>query len=335
MSVTKPGTLTSVQDAGRPGHLGKGIPPAGAQDNASFRAANLLVGNEVGGSVLSADPRGAAAIECTLMGPTVNFSADVHVAVTGGACKPKVDGTPIPTWEPVEVQAGRSLAIGPIQRGLRVYLAIGGGIAVPEYLGSRSTMLAAGLGGFEGRALRAGDVLPLDDPTSEPPLGRRFEPLDLPGSDVPSVLRAVRGPQADLFDEESIKAFFTSQWTLSTLTDRMGSRFTGSPLRFRPRPGYLARSAGANASNIVDDIIPLGGVQCPDGAAAIVMGVEHPTAGGYAKIATVISEDIRIVGQMRPGSKATFAEVSHEKAASIGRRHDDLFTFDRLLEVAR
>ncbi|HEY8479757.1 MAG TPA: biotin-dependent carboxyltransferase family protein [Spirillospora sp.] len=335
MTVTKPGTLTSVQDAGRPGHLGKGIPPAGAQDNASFRAANLLVGNEVGGSTLSAGPRGAAALECTLMGPTVSFSTTVHVAVTGGVCKPKLDGTPIPTWEPVEVKAGQSLAIGPIQRGLRVYLAVSGGIDVPEYLGSRSTMLAAGLGGFEGRALRAGDVLPLGEPAADPPLGRRFEPLELPEPGAPTVVRAVRGPQADLFDEESVKEFFTAEWTLSPLTDRMGSRFTGPRLGFKPRPEYLARSAGANASNIVDDIIPLGGVQCPDGAAAIVMGVEHPTAGGYAKIATVISEDIRIVGQMRPGAKATFTEISHEEAAAIGRSRDDLFTFDRLQEVAR
>ncbi|MER6633088.1 biotin-dependent carboxyltransferase family protein [Streptomyces sp. NPDC000987] len=333
-TIIKPGTLTSVQDAGRPGYLGKGIAPGGAMDNAAFRAANLLVGNEAGSRVLSHGPRGAAVLECTISGPELRFDSDVVVAVTGGECTPRVGKDTVQMWTPFTVPAGQPLALGAIRRGLRSYVAVQGGFDVPVYLGSRSTMVAAGLGGHEGRALRTGDVLRVGDPQGQATVGRRFPPLPLPGPEEPCRVRVLRGPQEDRFEDESVAAFHESEWTLTPMTNRMGSRFSGPALRFRPRPSYLDRQAGANDSNIVDDIIPYGGIQCPDGAASIVMNSEHPTAGGYAKIATVISADMRLIAQMRPGQKAVFVRVAREELPAIRRDNDDLVNLSRLEDAS-
>lgn len=308
MQVIKPGPLTSVQDAGRPGYLGKGIPPAGALDNGAFRVANQLVGNDPGGDVLSTGSRGAAVLECTMSGPQVVFDEDVNIAVTGGEATPKVDGDPIPQWACVTVRAGQVLDVGAIRRGLRTYLAVGGGFDVKTYLGSRSTLLSAGLGGHQGRAVRAADQLPLGHPSPLPAEATAAE-LPLPVVGEVCRVRVHAGPQAHLFTEESLRLFHDAVWKLTPMSNRMGSRFVGPTLEFLPRPDYLDAQAGSNVSNIVDDIIPIGGVQCPDGAAAIVMNAEHPTAGGYAKIASIVAADLRLVAQMRPGQEARFELV--------------------------
>lgn len=309
MRVIRSGPLTTVQDAGRPGYLGKGVPPGGAVDNASFRAANDLVGNEPGGATLSSAARGAAVLESTMQGPKVSFDEDVLVAITGGESSPKVDGVPIPLWTSVRVGPGQVLEVGPIRQGLRSYLAVSGGIDVPPYLGSRSTLMSAGLGGHEGRALRPGDVLPVASPSATSPAGRSQEALPLPIPGEPCRVRVVAGPQAHLFTPDSVERFHAAVWKLTPMTNRMGSRFAGPRLEFLPRPAYLDAQAGSNVSNIVDDIIPYGGIQCPDGTAAIVMNAEHPTAGGYAKIASVVAADLRLVAQMRPGQQAVFEHV--------------------------
>jgi len=216
----------------------------------------------------------------------------------------------------VAAKAGQLLTIGMIKTGVRVYLAAAGGIDVPLYLGSRATHIAVGLGGFEGRTLQVGDAVRLFPSDAR---AGRTAPKELHAdlSDEP-VLRVVMGPQDEMYDGESRAAFLEQPWELLPMSNRMGLRFSGPALTFVPgRPAYLDRDAGDNPSNIVDDIIPLGGIQTPDGKALIAMGVEHPTAGGYAKIATVISTDISRLGQLRPAAIGRFQSVSADEAIAI------------------
>lgn len=314
--ILKPGPLTTVQDGGRPGLLSKGIPPAGAQDAYCLRAANALVGNRVGPPPLSLGDPGDAGLEFLLQGPRLRFDADAVIAVTGAEVTPKVDGEAVPTWEPVTVPAGVTLDAGMARQGARGYVAVRGGVDVAPFLGSRSTYLVGAVGGHEGRALAKGDRLPVGDAGDRPPArtGQAFPPELRPRFESPQRIRVMHGPQADLFDDESVERFFAAEWTLSPVANRMGFRFTGPTLTFKERPDYLARDAGSNPSNIVDDVTPLGGIQAPDGAALILMGVEHPTAGGYAKIATVITADLGLAGQVRPGGTVVFEPVTAEEA---------------------
>lgn len=313
MIVEKSGAQTTVQDTGRPGYLGRGIPPAGAQDNLALRVANHLIGNDAGQPFLTLGDPGAAGLECLLFGPTLSFTRDAVIALTGGECAAKLDGAALPMYESVNVKAGQRLVIGIVKTGVRAYLAIAGGIDVPLYLGSRATQIGVGLGGLEGRPLQIGDELAC---FSSGMSAARSAPEEL-RANIPAepVIRVVMGPQDEMFDSQSRAAFVDQPWNLLPMSNRMGLRFTGPTLTFEPgRPAYLDRDAGANPSNIVDDIIPLGGIQTPDGAALIVMGVEHPTAGGYAKIATVISADLSKLGQFRPGMTGRFQAVSVDAA---------------------
>lgn len=313
ITIIKAGPQTAVQDTGRPGYLMQGIPQAGPQDSMSLRLANLLVGNDPGPPPLSTDKAGDAGLEFVIIGPTLQFDTDTVIAITGGESTPKLDGVDVPLNESFAIKAGAKLEIGPVKRGLRGYIAFAGGIDVPPYLGSRATLLGIGLGGFEGRALREGDRLAIFDASGI--VGRRApEEVHTPLPEK-TVLHVVMGPQEAMFDDASKEAFLTADWKMQSVSNRMGVRFSGPQLNFADeRPSYLDRDGGANPSNIVDDIIPLGGIQCPSGAELILMGVEHPTAGGYAKIATVISPDLSVVGQLRPGALANFRALTPEQA---------------------
>ena len=313
VTVVKAGPQTAVQDTGRPGYLMQGIPQAGPQDSFSLRLANLLVGNQPGPPPLSCGDAGDAGLEFMMIGPTLEFASDAVIAITGGETEPRIDGTAVPLRESLAVKAGGRLEVGPVKRGLRGYIAFAGGIDVPPFLDSRATQLGIGLGGFEGRPLRDGDRLQLFDQAGI--VGQQApEEVATPLS-AEAALHVVMGPQDAMFDDVSQEAFVGADWKLQPVSNRMGFRFSGPTLTFTDdRPSYFDRDGGANPSNIVDDIIPFGGIQCPSGAELILMGVEHPTAGGYAKIATVISPDLSIVGQMRPGSTARFHAVSVEEA---------------------
>ena len=317
VKIIKAGPQTAVQDTGRPGYLMQGIPQAGPQDSLSLRLANLLVGNDPGPPPLSVGEAGDAGLEFVIIGPVLQFDSDTVIAITGGETAPKLDGVDVPLNESFRVKAGAKLTVGPVKRGVRGYIAFAGGIDVPPYLGSRATQLGIGLGGFEGRALRDGDQLALSDADG---IENRRAPDEIltPLADK-AVLHVVMGPQDDMFDEASKQAFLSADWKMQPVSNRMGVRFSGPQLTFSDdRPSYLDRDGGADPSNIVDDIIPFGGIQCPSGAELILMGVEHPTAGGYAKIATVISPDLSAVGQLRPGSLANFQAVTAEQAVARG-----------------
>lgn len=320
IEIIQPGPLTSVQDSGRPGYLSRGVPPSGPQDSLALRVANILVGNRPGPAVNSLAAPGAAGLECTLGGPTFVPNGDVMIAVTGAAARVTVDGDEMPMYESFLVRAGSTVKVGSPKEGLRSYIAFGGGIDVPLYLGSRATHIALGAGGYEGRKLAKGDVMRLfrsDDPV----VRRAPETLRFVSPEGPAELRVLVGPEREMFMPESVADFFDRGWKLHPTSNRMGFRFSGPKLEFtKDRPAYLDRAGGANPSNIVDDLIPLGGIQCPDGTAAIVMGVEHPTAGGYARIATVITPDLGGLGQVRPGQEVRFREVSADEARTISEQ---------------
>jgi biotin-dependent carboxylase-like uncharacterized protein len=318
IEVLDGGLQTTIQDGGRPGFLSRGIPPAGAQDFYSLAIANLLVGNELTPPPLSRAGPGAAGLEMLVKGVTLRFGEETVIALAGADMAATLDGAPAERFRPIVVPAGGTLKCGTARSGARGYLAIAGGIDVPLVIGSRATYVRGSQGGLEGRALRKGDTLKAL-PASAPPerLARRSlaglptEPAE------PTVIRIVLGPQDFMFTAKGIETFLTAEWRLSPVSDRMGMRLVGPPLELHPRPDYLIRDAGSGPADIVDDVIPVGGIQVPGGIEPIVMGVENPTAGGYAKIATVISADLGKMGQIPPKGALTFRKVSADEGISI------------------
>ncbi|MBM3481781.1 MAG: biotin-dependent carboxyltransferase [Alphaproteobacteria bacterium] len=321
IEVIQGGIQTTIQDGGRPGHLSRGIPPAGAQDYYALALGNLLVGNDLTPPPLSVEPPGHAGLEMLLRGPTLRFTTDAAIALTGADMAPTLDGKPVPMLEAVLVRAGQVLAFGYVKRGARGYLAIAGGIDVPLYLKSRATYIRGSQGGLEGRALKAGDRLKLGASAALTKMaGRRLPSALAPWPDEPNTIRVVLGPQDFMFTPKGIETFLAVDWKLSPVSDRMGMRLIGPKLDLFERPAHLVRDAGSGPADIVDDVIPVGGIQVPGGIEPIVMGVENPTAGGYAKIATVISSDLGKIGQLTPGSSLRFRAIEAADAADIARR---------------
>lgn len=303
IEVKKPGLATTVQDQGRQGNYHLGIPPAGAMDQVSFRSANLLLGND----------ETAAVLECALMGPELTFTEDTHVAVTGARMQPKVDGEDRPMDTVLEIRAGQTLSLGFAGAGARGYVAVSGGIDVPEALGSRSTYALGSLGGLEGRPLQAGDVLNVG------PSSHAAEP----GRELPEEFRVPLGKEREirmvlgLYDErvtpDSMRTFLSETWQVSSESDRIGYRFKGgSPLDFVPRTPPFG--AGDDPSNIVDACYPIGSIQVPSGQEPIVLHRDAVSGGGYMMVGTVISADMDAFGQMPPNTKVRFVDVSLEQA---------------------
>ncbi|MER6988860.1 biotin-dependent carboxyltransferase family protein [Saccharopolyspora hirsuta] len=308
IEVKKPGLLTSVQDQGRSGYYHLGIPPSGAMDQLSFRAANLLLGND----------ETAAVLECALMGPELTFTEATHVVVTGAEMVPSIDGEVQPTNTVLAVGPGQTLAFGFATAGARAYIAVAGGIDVPEALGSRSTYALGGLGGHEGRPLQAGDVLPVGRPNGAPQVGRELpEELRMPLS-AENELRMLRGMYDHRVTPHSMDTFLGETWTVGSEADRIGYRLKGgTPLEFVPRiPPF---GAGDDPSNIVDACYPIGSVQVPSGQEPIVLHRDAVSGGGYMMVGTVISADMDRIGQMRPNTKVRFVDVTLEEALDARR----------------
>jgi biotin-dependent carboxylase-like uncharacterized protein len=288
--VEEAGPFTTVQDLGRPGHLRVGIPPSGPMDAEAFLLANRLVGN----------PDGAAALECTLMGPRLAFTDERLVAVTGAEMPVALDGAPAPRWESFPVRAGSVLRVGPARSGARAYVAVAGGIATPLALGSRSTYVRGQLGGVDGRALRKGDRLPLGP--AGPGRPARVRPDLIPDYGGEPEVQAVLGPQDDRFTPAGIAAFLEGPYEMLPQSDRMGARFRGP--RIEHRRGH----------DIISDGVPLGGVQVVGDGQPVVLLADRQSTGGYTKIATVCSFDVGRVGQLKPGQRLRFRPVSVAEA---------------------
>ena len=299
LHIERAGAFTTVQDLGRFGRLAEGVPQSGAADAPALRRGNILLGND----------ENAAALEMTLTGDHVRFEGSGAIALTGGDLRPCLNGRPVPMWTVVSVQSGDVLSFGGVcGRGVRTYLCVAGGIAVPEVMGSRSTYLKAALGGLNGRALKSGDVLNTGEPWIGWPRAVGFAcPLSLRTGADDAPLRAVPGPQDDLIDPASVETFFTAEWTVTPQADRMGVRLAGPALKHVKGP------------DIVSDAIPLGAVQVPGSGQPIVMSADRQTTGGYVKIAVVHALDAARLAQKMPGETVRFSRISQEEGIALSR----------------
>lgn len=307
ITVRKPGLSTTVQDAGRTGFYDLGIPPSGALDQYSLRAANLLVGN----------PEGAAVLECVYLGPELVFTEAAVVAVTGAQMAPKVDGQERPLWESFAVDAGAVLSFAYLAGGARAYLAVAGGIDVPEVLGSRSTYGLGALGGLQGRPLAVDDLLPIGTGA-----GAGSGSV---GRSVPAELRPTWSKDVEvrvmmgLYDHRLAPAgratFLDTTWSLTPVADRIGFRYSGAELETVDREPPFG--AGQDPSNIVDAPYPIGSIQVPGSVEPIVLHRDAVSGGGYMMVATVLSGDLDVVAQSAPGTRTRFVEVDLDGALAL------------------
>jgi antagonist of KipI len=287
--------LTTVQDLGRWGHQAQGVPVAGAMDEYSHRLANRLVSN----------PDEAAAIEVTLVGPEIEATTDMICAVAGAEFELQADGRPVACGRPFQLRAGSRLRFGRRVAGARATFAVRGGIDVPAVLGSRSTSLISRMGPFGGRALAAGDVLgvaysPLAQST---PPGK---PMTLPQGGAR--LRAIPGPQDGMFTPAALELLFSSRFTITPRSNRMGYRLEGAALAHR------------EMGDVLSDATPPGTIQVPRSGQPILLMADRQTTGGYPRIATVISADMPVAGQLAPGDWVRFAPCSRREAVDALRR---------------
>lgn len=314
LEIIAPGLMTSLQDLGRLGHQALGMPVAGAMDPVALRLANALAGN----------PEAMAALEIGYLGPTLKVAADsLRIAFAGRA---KLTLLPAAGGEARALKAFRSallrrgdrLQIGAVEEGSVAYLAVGGGFAVQPFLGSLSTYMRAGLGGFAGRALQAGDRLPLA--LGAAPAGEERELADAFDYGTGPV-RVVLGPQDDRFTAKGIATFLSATYTVTKEADRMGLRLDGP---------VVEHTRGAD---IASEGVVAGSIQIPGNGKPIILMADRQTTGGYTKIATVISADLPRVGRLKPGDMLAFAAIGVAEAETLRRRQETAIR--NLLEAIR
>jgi antagonist of KipI len=290
--VIKAGMLTTIQDLGRWGFQAQGVPVGGPMDPWSYRVANALVGNA----------RDAAALEITLLGPELEFEDERLAAVSGAEFDIVVDDRTAPWNSPFVIPAGSRVRFRGRRRGARAYLAVAGGIAVPPVLGSRATHVVSALGGLHGRPIKAGDRLPLSDelPSRGPAPGVEEPVVELPSR--AATVRVLPGPQVEYFAGTALDALQSAPYVIAQNSDRMGFRLSGPVL------------AHAHGADIISDATPLGVLQVPASGQPILLMADRATTGGYPKIATVITADMAIAGQLGPGDSMSFAVCSPREA---------------------
>lgn len=311
------GLLTTIQDAGRFGYRKEGIIVSGPMDAFALRIANLLVGNE----------EETATIETTFLGPKIYFETDHLIAICGGELAPMLNGDKVKMWRPILVPAGSLLQFQAPTRGSRAYVAVSGGFTLPKVLGSYATFLRAGIGGYQGRALQAGDALICPGPTADgKQLLQRFyaaqsshsfhqaswtiPPWFLPALPTNPTVRAVKGPEYAWFTPESQVAFWNQEFTVTTDSDRMGYRLQGEPLRLQ-EPREMISSA-----------VTFGTIQVPPEGHPIALLADHQTTGGYPRMGQVITADLSTLAQVPMGQKIRFQEVTLPEAQMLYLRQE-------------
>jgi biotin-dependent carboxylase-like uncharacterized protein len=311
LRIASSGLLTTVQDLGRPGYQQLGVPVGGALDSVSLRVANALVGNAAR----------TAALEVAYVGPTLIVEADdARLSVAGARAEIEIlpdasalRGSPIESMRSIRLHRGQALRIGSLVDGAVLYVAVEGGFDIQPVLGSLSTYLRGGFGGWQGRALVSGDELPLRRKLASDRAEVRLVGFDLK---PPARIRVVLGPQSDFFSRSEVAAFLSSEYRVDPNSDRMGMRLAGRPIKH------------ANGFDIVSDATAPGSVQVPGHGNPIVLLADRQTTGGYPKIATVISADIAALGRLPIGATIAFESVTLEAAALARRKHlsdiDDL-----------
>ena len=318
IDVLEGGTQTTVQDfPGRLGYWDVGVPPSGPMDHLSFRLANRLVGN----------PDTAAALECTVQGPSLRFNTAAVIALTGAQMSATLDNKPVAYHRALRVKPGQTLRLGTIDGpGLRTYLAIRHGLDVPDYLGSKSTFTLGLFGGHSGRALRTGDVLRIhrakpttNDQGPRPPLAR------LPFSLIPNLTRewtlsVLYGPHGapDFFTDADIATLFSASYEVHYNSARTGVRLIG------PKPQWARRDggeAGLHPSNIHDNAYAIGAIDFT-GDMPIILGPDGPSCGGFVCPATIVSADLWKIGQLKPGDKVRFRAITLAEARKLAAQQD-------------
>lgn len=301
LQIVFPGPLTTVQDLGRKGYGKDAFSVSGVMDRYAAITANRLVGNE----------DNAAVLEMTVFGIRAVALDRTLVCFSGASFPVKVNGQLISLNTAVELHPGDLLDAGAAKDGCRGYLAVRGGFDVEKVMGSRSTNLKCGVGGFCGRKLVAGDILPVAPVAFSKELeGGSFSTEKYFGDRV--TLRVIPGPQNERFDQTATDTFFNSEYTVTPQSDRMGIRLSG------------AMVTAKDGMDIVSDGVVPGCIQIPDSGQPIILGVDCQTTGGYAKIATVITADLPAMGQLRPGNKIKFEVCTVEEAHKILRNAEKL-----------
>lgn len=293
--VKSAGFLTSVQDAGRFGYEKFGIACTGPMDRFALYAANRLVGNDAF----------AAGLEFGVVGPVLVMGDDCVIAAAGAGFSLFINRRPRPLWMSVRARRGDVLTFTRSEPGSWGYLAVSGGIDSPVLMGSRATYLKGKIGGFDGAALKNGALLPLHPQPEAAYLnaGRHIPPHILPEYQPDPVIHVVPGPQDDRFTAAGLGTFFSSPYQISPTADRMGYRLEGAKIEH------------TRGADMLSDGMAFGSIQVPASGQPIVMMSEHPTTGGYTKIATVISADLPVLAQCRPGvDTVRFAAVTVEEA---------------------
>src|SRR5437660_6619137 len=311
IEVLEPGLLTTVQDLGREGYGPLGVSPSGAADAVSLRIGNRLLGNA----------EGEAGLGIAVLGVTFSFPAGAVLGLAGSDLGATLEGKPVEMWTPFEAKSKQVLRFGPTRSGARCYLCVRGGVEVQLFLDSASTHILSGLGGYEGRALKKGDVLTigLANRNEQKRTGknacstggagtvgkRRLSARALEELQPRKVLRVTPGPQSDWFSEAAKKIFQESTYRVAEESNRMGIRLQG---------GVIPALAGGE---MISEGVSLGAVQVPEGGQPIILFVEQQTTGGYPKIANVVSADFHSLGQLRPRDEIRFERVERLGARSM------------------
>ena len=325
VKVIKKGLETSVQDyPGRIGTLNQGFPASGPMDSWSFRLANILVGNKTGD----------AALECQFMGPTLKFTDDRTIAITGADMSPKIDGKSVPLWESIEVKANQILELEFATIGARSYIAFAGGINSEPWLGSRSTFHKAGVGGIDGKAIENNQIIPLGK-------NKKIHPRKIKKSSITDIskdknwsIEVVLGPNDDWIDNKGHEIFFNSKWKLQAKSDRTGYRLDGPKLSFTDKATNKSLENGSEPSNIIDQGYPAGAINLA-GQTPIILVNDGPSMGGFINPYTVPSSAFWKLGQAKPGDTFNFIEVSVEKAQSLRAEQSLICSEESLLTLGK
>lgn len=296
VKVVQPGPMTLVQDRGRIGYQQLGVSVSGAVDVDALDAGNILVGNDLG----------AAGLEVMLGGLELEFSKSTIVAVTGADSSPALDDIHVAIGVSFTAHPGSKLTLGMVSNGLRSYVAVAGGIAIKETLGSRSTHVASEIGGIDGRALAEGDILEIGDSSGEDCSGRLIDRENEISTDTPIAIRIVLGPQNDAFTADGIETLLNSKYTVTDQSNRQGLRLDGPEVE-----------SVSGRYDIISDAVVNGSIQVPGDGRPIILLADRQTTGGYVKVATVASVDLPKLGQATPGTTITFTAVSVDEAQDL------------------
>lgn len=312
LSINSPGLLTTIQDGGRWGYQKEGVIVSGAMDTVALRIGNILLGNK----------EGEAALEITLSGPEIYFEEDLLIAITGADLSPRINQQAAPLWRPIYLKRGSTLTFGRPLSGCRAYLTVAGGLGIQEVLNSSSTYLRAAFGGWKGRALKAGDLIPAKgrqakdhaflkclgiSPGEESFAHARWTPSPYlyPNYSNSPTIRAIIGPEYEWFSGNSQEAFWENDYLLTPQSDRMGARLKGSSLTLNENKELLSTA------------VTFGTVQVPSEGNPIVLMADHPTTGGYPRIAQLASADLPVLAQLPPGKAVKFKKVSLQEAQQL------------------